>query len=285
MNSHGVGKVKLFNDSRRKNTPLNSILSVIPRLMFVFGLSALTIATMFDIAPSTIYYWVTRFKQSGVEGLKPKKRGRTVGSGRLLNPQQEEEIQRIIVSKEPDEYDIDQSCWSRRAIAELVYFLFKIKIAERTIGDYCKRWKFTSKVPTTRDHKRDPEKVKTWLNSIFPAIVAKAKEIGAEIYFGDETGFFSQALKNRSYAPVGQRATITKSGSRWVINAMVSITATGKMMYMTYTSSMTAIVFINYLKRLVKSANGRKVFLIVDNLRSHHAKIVNKWVQDHSDQI
>ena len=47
---------------------------------------------------------------------------------------------------------------------------------------------------------------------------------------------------------------------------------------------MNAKLFIRFLKRLVKSSD-RKVFLIVDNLRAHKAKVVQSWLGEHEDEI
>ena len=41
---------------------------------------------------------------------------------------------------------------------------------------------------------------------------------------------------------------------------------------------------IEFLASLIKDA-GRKVFLILDNLRVHHSKIVKAWVTERQDQI
>ena len=38
------------------------------------------------------------------------------------------------------------------------------------------------------------------------------------------------------------------------------------------------------MKRLVKDST-RKVFLILDDLRVHRAKIVTVWLEDHKDEI
>ena len=43
-------------------------------------------------------------------------------------------------------------------------------------------------------------------------------------------------------------------------------------------------LFIAFLRRLIDRASG-KLFLIVDNLRVHHAVKVSKWVADHIDAI
>ena len=44
-------------------------------------------------------------------------------------------------------------------------------------------------------------------------------------------------------------------------------------------------VLIRFLSRLIRDAQGRKVFLILDNLRVHHSKKVSAWVGDRKEQI
>lgn len=41
---------------------------------------------------------------------------------------------------------------------------------------------------------------------------------------------------------------------------------------------------IEFLQALIRDA-GKKVFLVLDNLRVHHSKLVNAWVGEHKDQI
>ena len=45
-----------------------------------------------------------------------------------------------------------------------------------------------------------------------------------------------------------------------------------------------AAKLIEFLQALIKDA-GKKVFLILDNLRVHHSKLVKAWVAEHQDQI
>ena len=47
---------------------------------------------------------------------------------------------------------------------------------------------------------------------------------------------------------------------------------------MVYDGALNTRVFLKFLRRLVRGAK-RKVFLIVDNLRVHHARIVMAWVK------
>jgi len=47
---------------------------------------------------------------------------------------------------------------------------------------------------------------------------------------------------------------------------------------------MNADILVDFCKRLIKSA-GRKVYLILDNLRVHHAKVFKAWLKLHEEEI
>lgn len=62
------------------------------------------------------------------------------------------------------------------------------------------------------------------------------------------------------------------------------ITNRGKVRFMMYRETIFAKVLIRFLSRLVKDAD-RKVFLILDNLRVHHSKVVKARLDDNKEQI
>ena len=74
------------------------------------------------------------------------------------------------------------------------------------------------------------------------------------------------------------------TAKRFKINMISTITNRGKLRFMVYEQNMDADLFITFLQRLIDSSD-RKVFLILDNLRVHHSKIVKSWVEDHSEKI
>ncbi len=63
-----------------------------------------------------------------------------------------------------------------------------------------------------------------------------------------------------------------------------TVTNQGKVRFMTYKGTMNAQRFVIFLKRLIKGAN-RKLFIILDNLKVHHGKIVKKWVEENKNKI
>jgi transposase len=63
-----------------------------------------------------------------------------------------------------------------------------------------------------------------------------------------------------------------------------AITNGGKVRFMMYRDAMNSELMIKFMTRLIKDA-GRKVFLILDNLRVHHSKTVKQWLEKHLEQI
>ena len=110
-----------------------------------------------------------------MEALKPKKRGRKKGEKRILTDEQEKEIQKIIVDKNPMQFKMKGCMWTRGAISELIYQKYGIKIKLSTLGYYLQRWGFSVQRPVKRAYKQDQEKIDQWLNNEFPGITAQAK--------------------------------------------------------------------------------------------------------------
>ena len=63
-----------------------------------------------------------------------------------------------------------------------------------------------------------------------------------------------------------------------------AITNSGKVRFMMYRDAMRSELLIKFMVRLTRDA-GRKVFLILDNLRVHHGKEVKQWLEEHREQI
>jgi len=55
-------------------------------------------------------------------------------------------------------------------------------------------------------------------------------------------------------------------------------------LFMVYEQNMDADLFVTFLERLISSSD-KKIFLILDNLRVHHSKIVKAWVEEHQKDI
>ena len=68
------------------------------------------------------------------------------------------------------------------------------------------------------------------------------------------------------------------------INLISTVTNQGKVRFMVYRETMKAKTLIRFMRRLIKDVE-RKVFVIFDNLRVHHSKLVHEWLEEHREQI
>ena len=236
------------------------------------------IAEIVDVHLVTAQSWDRKYKSSGPKALKSKQRGRKSGEHRRLSKTQETEIQKLICDTTPDQLKLPFALWTRQAIVKLIGDRYNIKIPVRTMGHYLKRWGYTPQKPLKRAYEQRPSDIKRWLTEKYPEIVVQAKREGAEIHWGDETGLRSDDQRGRGYSPKGKTPVRRLSAKRISINLISTVTNQGKVRFMVYGGMFTAQTLIKFLKRLIKDAR-RMVYLILDNLRVHHAKFVKEWLE------
>jgi transposase len=223
------------------------------------------------------------YNEEGVAGIKAKQTGRPKDSGALTWSQQAT-IARIIVDKNPNQLKLKGFLWDRANIKELIKRKFGVDLTLQAISNYTKKWGFTPQRPIIKNYKQQPEQVKQWLDEDYPAIAARAEEENAEIHWCDETGCQNESNYVRGYAPKGQTPVLPFGNEKLRVNMISSITNQGKLRFMFCRESIKKEQFLIFLKRLVKGSK-RKIFLIVDNLKAHHAVIVQDWLREHKNEI
>ena len=207
--------------------------------------------------------------------------GRPAGSGRRLSAAQEASVRRLVCQHTPDQLDMDYALWSRAAVAELIQVRCGLVLPVRTMGLYLARWGFTPPKSLRRAYEQSPEAVRRWLRHDHPAIAARAR---AEIHWGDETVLRSDDVCGRRYAPAGHTPAIRVSHRREAAGVICSFTNRGTMRWKRLDGALDAAQLIDFMGRLVKDAPA-KVYLILDNLRVHHARPVRAWRAKHASQI
>jgi transposase len=229
---------------------------------------------------------IALYERDGAAALKPHARGKKPGSGRSLTPEQEQAIQRTIIDKRPEQIKMEFALWSRPAVRQLIERDCGLKLSVRAVGNYLTRWGFTPQKPIKKAYEQRPEAVKAWLEDEYPAIEARAKSEGAEIHWGDETALVNTDVRGRSYAPAGQTPmAYTVGGTRQKLSMIATVTNQGKTRWMIIDEAFNADKLIEFMQALVKEADKKKIFLILDNLRVHHSKPVKEWAAQHKDEI
>ena len=67
------------------------------------GMTQLAVAKQLEVSRQHVGYWWKRYREGGWSALKKRRRGREPGSRRKLTPGQEQEAQRLIADKTPDQ--------------------------------------------------------------------------------------------------------------------------------------------------------------------------------------
>jgi transposase len=180
---------------------------------------------------------------------------------------------------------MDFALWNRAAVMQLIERECGIKLHVRSVGKYLARWGFTPQKPIRRAYEQRPEAVQAWLDEQYPEIERRAKAEGAEIHWGDETALVNTDVRGRSYAPAGQTpVAFVVGGSRQKLSMIASVTNKGQTRWMIIDVAFHSDRLIEFLAALIKDA-GRKVFLILDNLRVDHSKPVKAWATARQDKI
>lgn len=249
------------------------------------GIGIMQIVAMTGLSYPAVRACIDLFNEGGWAAIRPASRGRNRGVGRVLSQAQEESIECIIIDKRPEQLKMDFFLWSRVAVAQLIEQEYGLKHHVRSVGKYLARWGFTPQKPVKCAYEQNPEAVQAWLEGEYPAIEQRARQEGAQIHWGDETALVNTDVRGRSYAPAG-KTPVAKivGGTREKLSMIATVTNQGKARWMIIDDAFDAHKLIELLQALIDDS-GKKVFLILDNLRVHHSKIVKAWVAERKNQI
>lgn len=247
------------------------------------GMTQGAVAKLLEVTRISVNKWCRRAAREGVAALRSRKRGNPRGP--KLQGTQSAIICNIIRDRCPDQLKLPFFLWTREAVQALIRERFDLELSIKTVGNYLKRWGFTAQKPAVRVYERNEAAVQRWLLEEYPTVAARAKREGARIWWGDEAGLRSRHYTGTSFSPRGKTPITRGSGKHFGINLFAAITNRGELAFRLYEGKFNAEVFQDCMERLVAQAAGRKVFLILDNLRVHHAKVLHPWLADHRAEI
>ena len=247
------------------------------------GMKQTDAARTYQVSLRAVRKWVGLAKGGGLRALKPGRRGRRPGEGRL-DKSQAARIRALIVGKLPDQLKLPFYLWTRAAVASLIEREYAVQVSATTVGRYLKAWGMSPQKPVRRAYERNDAAIARWLAEDYPAIAREAKQEKATIYWGDEMGLRSDHLSGTSYAPLGQTPVVRATGQRFSCNVISAITHCGALAFMVFQGKFQNLVFIEFIKRLLKQATG-KLYLIVDGHRVHKSLVARRFVANNASRL
>src|SRR5689334_4471904 len=248
------------------------------------GMTQAEAARAVGVHRQTVNVWHKRYRERGEDGLLDGRRVSPRRGKGLLTAEEAEKVRGWIAEGTPDRLGLPFALWTSRAVRELVERRLAKRLGLSTVPLYLRRWGMTPQKPLVRAKERSPAAIAAWLERDYPAIAKRAKRTRAVIYWGDETGVSNQDQIGRSWAPKGRTPVVARTAKRIARSMISAVSNRGLMRFMLYEGALNADRFLAFLRRLTKDA-GRKVILIVDNLKVHKAGKVRAWVASHAHEI
>lgn len=248
------------------------------------GMSQGEAATAVGASRQIVNQWLRRYASAGDEALLDGRRVSPRKGRGLLTQVEASRVQGWITDKCPGQLKLPYALWTSGVVRELIRRRLGKELGLSTVQLYLARWGFTPQKPLSRATQRSDAAIARWLDQEYPRIARRAKRESAQIYWGDETGISNQDQVGRGYAPQGQTPVLRKTAKKLSTSMISAVNNRGLMRFMCFKGALNARLFIAFLRRLIDGASG-KLFLIVDNLRVHHAVKVRKWVAEHGDAI
>ena len=242
--------------------------------MYDNGLTADQIAEILDVGRSSVFDWVSKYREGGLASISTK-----FASGRptALDDSEMIRLYTMINGKDPRAYSFGMALWTRALIRDLIKKVFVKNVSLITVGRILKKIGMSPQRPLYRAWKQDPQRVERWKREEYPAIKARAAEVGATILFADEASVRTDYHAGTTWAPVGQTPVVTSSAVRHAVTMVSAIGQRGELSFQVHEESMNAERFIEFLGCLVHDFDT-PIFLVVDGSSVHKANIVKQYI-------
>jgi transposase len=238
------------------------------------GESPVRVAAALGVNLRSVFRWLALYRRGGWDQLDADKRG---GRPPKLDGRALRWIYKTLVNKTPEQLNFPFALWTALMVQTLIAERYKVRLSRSSVCRLLHQLGLSAQRPLWRAYQQNPAAVKQWLERHYPAIRRRAQREGAQIFFADEAGVRSDFHSGTTWGRRGQTPVVSSTGARFGANLISAISAQGQLRFMLTKGRVTALVFIEFLKRLLINAAG-PIFVIVDGHPTHRAKSVARFV-------
>ena len=239
------------------------------------------VAAALGVNLRTVFRWLALYRRGGWGALDAAKRG---GRPPKLDGRAMRWIYRTVADKNPQQLNFPFALWTAAMVQSLIAERFGIKLSHSSVCRLLNQLGLTAQRPLWRAYQQDPKAVQQWLDKDYPAIRRRAKREGAQIFFADEAGVRSDYHSGTTWGKRGQTPIVSSTGARFGANLISAVSAQGQLRFMLTKGRVTAVVFIEFLQRLLINATT-PIFVIVDGHPTHKAKSVAQYVAEQDGKL
>ena len=239
------------------------------------GLSVPEIANINDCGCDVVRTWLHRYEQKGVAGLEDEPR-----SGRPPKDVLARHIVDAQASQSPPCSGHVQSCWTVALLTVFLAVRFRLDLARSTVRRYLKamdwRWARPRLAPASvLRRRRDPE-AEQKLAAIEAAAKEVAQGIGHLIYL-DECDLHLLPVVRAMWMK-GPRVRVPTPGTNAKRAFFGALDAAIGAFHWAEHDRKLAVHFVEFLEQLAATYPTGPIFLVLDNVITHDAKVVRAWL-------
>lgn len=232
------------------------------------------VARVFKVPHRTLFSWLARYRDGGYDALRE---GQRSGRGRKVNEEVMRWLYDAITLGDPRQYQLPFCLWTLALVRQLLKRQFGIELSKSGVSRLLGHLGLSPQRPIYKSYKRDPKAMKQYLDRTFPGLRARARRIGAMIYFVDEAAVRSDAHRGTTWGKIGQTPEVTDSGDRFSLKLISAVSPRGDMRFSSFEGRMNGERFVDFLKKLRTDA-GRPIIVIADNASYHTGGSVRRYV-------
>lgn len=239
------------------------------------------IAATWALARQTIYNWIVAFLTTSWDSLEY---GVAPGRPPRLTKTQKRDLYEW-VRQGPEACGFSSGCWSTVMIQALIQQKFGVLYNRFYVSELLHNLGMTyQKARFVSDH-LDEVARKQWMETVWPEIVAQARQKRWPILFGDEVSFAQWGSLSYTWAPKGCQPQVKTSGIRkgYKVFGVIEFFS-GHFYYQGLQERFNSDSYQAFLTHLLSQIEGPFI-LIQDGARYHTSKATREFIQQHPDRL
>jgi len=228
------------------------------------------------VSRSAVFNWLALYRSGGWQALEASRRG---GRKPKLDAKSMRWVYETVTEKDPEQMKFPFALWTCSLVAEVIRRELGVRLSRWSVMRLLRQLGLSPQRPLRRAYQQKADAVDEWKRETYPQIRREAKAAGADIYFCDESSIRSDYHSGTTWAPSGKTPVVKSTGARFSINMIGAVTPRGKLRFRTFKGTMTAILFIDFLRRMIRDSD-RPVYMIVDGHPVHRSRAVRSYVEN-----
>jgi len=168
----------------------------------------------------------------------------------------------------PQVAGFEAGAWTSTIVADLIRRIYGIKYSPAQVRRILNDLDFSHQLPRVKLAKADADAQQEWLTETLPDVFRRVQQEGGVIYYEDEATFRLSGSVTRTWARVGEGTEVKSQPGRESAKVFGAVSAEADPPWsFLFAEKFNGKTFLRFLKQLIGRNVGRKVFLVLDNVR------------------